>query len=1000
VAPLPRVDFPTIQVSASLPGASPETMASSVATPLERRFGRIAGLTEMTSSSVLGSTSITLQFDLDRNVDAAARDVQAAIAAAGGELPPNLPLKPTYRKVNPADAPILILALTSDTLPLSQVFDAANTVLAQKISQVRGVGQVFVAGGQQPAVRVQYDPQALAGMGVGSGDVRGAIGSTTVDEAKGMLVGKMQSSSIGANDQLFDANGYKPLVVSQAGQATARLGDVASVFDDVENNRVAGWADAKRAVILLVRKQPDANILETNQRILALLPQLAQSISPAIHIEVNSDRTQTIRASVEDVEKTLGVSVLLVVIVVFAFLRSGRATLVPTVAMPLSLVGTFGVMWLLGYSIDNLSLMALTISTGFVVDDAIVVTENITRAIEAGRPTYEAAFEGAKQIGFTIVSITVSLLAVFVPILLMGGIVGRLFREFAVTLSVAVAMSALVSLTLTPMMCSRMLRPDHHAKHGRLYRAFEAAFDALAAFYERGLRWALQHRATMLFVTLATVVVNVALFVKVPKGLFPQQDTGLLMASTEAAQDVSFAEMLRLQTQVNRIIAEDPDVDHFVSFMGSGGLGTGNTGSAFITLKPLPPRKIPADQVLARLRGKLSKIEGINTYMQARQDVSVGGRLARTQYQYTVQDANLDELLEWAPKVLDSMRKIPLLKDVNTDQQNAGLELDVDIDRDTAARLGVTPKAIDDALYDAYGQRFVATNYTQLNEYHVVLEAAAQYRSTPDSLDGIYVRSTTGAAVPLRAIAKTAPAQTTLSVNHHGQFPAVTISFNLAEGASLGPAVDAIQNAELAMHMPPSVHADFQGTAQAFTASLQNEPLLVAAALLAVYIVLGILYESYLHPVTILSTLPSAGIGAIFALMLFGVDLSIIAIVGLLLLIGIVKKNAILLIDFAIEAERTEGASPEDAIVRACKLRFRPILMTTFAALFGALPLAFGRGLGSELRRPLGVTIVGGLLASQLLTLYTTPVVYLALEKLRNRVVPGHSGDARPRVLA
>ena len=987
VAPLPRVDFPTIQVSASLPGASPETMASSVATPLERRFGRIAGLTEMTSASVLGSTSITLQFDLDRNVDAAARDVQAAIAAAGGELPPDLPLKPTYRKVNPADAPILILSLKSDTLQLSQVFDAANTILAQKISQVHGVGQVMVAGGQQPAVRVQYDPEALAGMGLSSADVRTKLQATTVDEAKGTLVGKVQSSSIGVNDQVFTPEGYAPLIISQNGQATAQLGHIARVYDSVENERVAGWADAERSVILLVRKQPDANILETNQRILSLLPSLAQSISPSIQIAVNSDRTQTIKASVEDVEKTLGISMVLVVVVVFLFLRSGRATLVPAVAMPLSLVGTFGVMWLLGYSIDNLSLMALTISTGFVVDDAIVVTENIMRAIEQGDPPLKAALKGAEQIGFTIVSITASLLAVFVPILLMGGIVGRLFREFAVTLSVAVAMSALVSLTLTPMMCSRMLRSEAGVSHGWLYRMSERAFDAMLAFYEHGLRWALRHRITMLVVTFSTIAVNVGLLLYVPKGLFPQQDTGLLMASTEAAQDVSYLEMLRLQTQVNKIIADDPDVDHFVSFMGSGGLGTGNTGSAFVTLKPLPPRKLSADQVLARLRGKLAKVEGINTYLQARQDVSVGGRLARTQYQYTVQDANLDELAEWAPRVLEAMRKIPLLKDVNTDQQNAGLELDVNIDRDTASRLGVSAQAVDAALYDAYGQEFAATTFTQLNEYHVVLEAAAPYRGTPDSLDGIYVKSTTGAAVPLRAIAKAVPTQTALSVNHHGQFPATTISFNLAPSASLGPAVEAINKAELGIHMPPSVHADFQGTAQAFTSSLQNEPLLVGAALLAVYIVLGILYESYVHPVTILSTLPSAGIGALLALLLFGIDLTIIAIVGLLLLIGIVKKNAILLIDFALAAQRTEGASAEDAIVRACSLRFRPILMTTCAALFGALPLAFGTGLGSELRSPLGITIVGGLLASQLLTLYTTPVVYLALEGLRKQFV-------------
>jgi hydrophobe/amphiphile efflux-1 (HAE1) family protein len=961
-------------------------MASSVATPLERRFGRIAGLTEMTSSSMLGTTSITLQFDLDRDVDAAARDVQAAIAAAAGELPPNLPFKPTYKKVNPAEPPILTIALTSETLPLPQVFDAANSILAQKISQIRGVGQVTLAGGQPPAVRVQVDPKALAAMGMNAADVRTALGQATVDEPKGALSGDRQAAALSANDQLFGAKDYGRVVIARGPNGATHLSDVARVYDDVENDRVAGWADGRRAVLLMIRKQSDANVIETNERILAVLPSIATSISPAIHMEVMSDRTLTIRASVHEVEKTLAISVVLVVVVVFAFLRSWRTTFIPAVAVPLSLVGTFGVMWLLNFSIDNLSLMAMTISTGFVVDDAIVVTENIARAIERGSAPMRAALDGAAEIGFTIVSITASLLAVFVPILLMGGVVGRLLREFAVTLSVAVVISAAVSVTLTPMMCSRMLRSESHVRHGRLYAASERVFEALILRYERMLAWVLSRWKAALFVTLATAVINVSLVLVAPPGLFPQQDTGFLQATTEASQDVSFAEMKRLQEQVNAVLRADPDVDHAIASIGAD--GTGNTGWGFIALKPMPPREKSAEQVLARLRGKLATVPGISTYLQSRQDLRVGGRRGRTQYQYTIEDADLDELKAWAPRVLDALTGLHELKDVVSDQQNAGLELSVSVDRDTAARVGTTPAAVDDALYDAFGQRQVATTYTQLNEYRVVLEAAPGLRRNPDALEGIFVRSANGDQVPLRAIAKSAVRTTPVAVNHQGQFPAVTISFNLAPEVALGEAVEAIERAERAMNVPASLHAGFQGTAQAFKASFATQPLLIGAALLLVYIVLGILYESYVHPLTILSTIPPAGIGALSALMLFRAQLDLIALVGLLLLVGIVKKNAILMVDFAIEQRRREGATPRDAISRAAVLRFRPIVMTTFAALFGALPLAFGQGLGSELRRPLGIVIVGGLIASQLLTLFTTPVVYLALESWTGRRPP------------
>ncbi len=982
VSPLPRVDFPTISVSAALPGASPETMASAVATPLERRFGRIAGVTEITSSSSLGATSITLQFDLDRDVDSAARDVQAAIAAAGGELPAGLPFRPSYRKVNPADSPVMILSLTSKVVPLAQVFEAANAILAQKISQLEGVGQVSVGGGQQPAVRVEADQESLAGAGLGMVDLRNALANSTVDQPKGAIGGASRVATIGANDQLLGADAYKDLVIAYKDGAPIHLTDVADVFDDVENNQIAAWTNGTRSVLMIIRRQPGANIIATNERIKGVLPTLVKSIPAGIDVELALDRTQTIRASVEDVEFTLVISVVLVVLVVFVFLRSVRATIIPSVAVPLSLVGTFGVMYLLNYSLDNLSLMALTISTGFVVDDAIVVTENIARFIELGRPPQEAALEGAKQIGFTIISITVSLLAVFIPILLMGGIVGRLFREFAVTLSIAITVSAVVSLTLTPMMCSQLLKHDT-GDHGRLYRWTEGAFDALSNGYDRALGWVLRHQASMQIVTVATIGLTVFLFITIPKGLFPQQDTGLLMGQSDAPQDVSFASMRERQVRLNAAAQKDPDINHIVSFIGRGGGASGNTGTVFVELKPIPPRKATADDVINRLRPQLGKIEGIKMFLQAVQDVRVGGRGARSQYQYTLQDADLDELRVWAPKLMAALAKLPQLKDVNTDQQTQGLQLNVDLDRDTASRLGLHASDVDDALYDAFGQRQVATMYSALNQYRVVLEVKPKFSQTPDALNEIYVKSPTGGLVPLPAIAKFAESSTSLSITHQGQFPCITLSFNLSPNVSLGDAVEAVHKAELEIGLPPSIHGGFQGTAEAFQASLKTQPYLIAAALIAVYIVLGMLYESLIHPITILSTLPSAGVGALLALLLFKTDFSIIALIGIILLIGIVKKNAIMMIDFALEVERDEGLSSREAIHRACVLRFRPILMTTLAALFGGVPLAFGHGMGAEMRRPLGIAIVGGLIVSQMLTLFTTPVIYLLLDRFR-----------------
>jgi hydrophobe/amphiphile efflux-1 (HAE1) family protein len=981
VAPLPRVDFPTISVNAALPGASPQTMAAAVATPLERRFGRIAGVTEITSSSSLGSTNINLQFSLDRNVESAARDVQAAINAATGDLPANLPTRPNYRKVNPADQPILILSLTSDTLALGQLYDAANAVLAQRIAQVEGVGQVMVGGGQQPAIRVQVDPEALAGLGLTLEDVRATLGGSTLNAPKGAFNGVLQQLTIGANDQLLDADDYGELVLAYRGEGAVRLRDVGKVFEGIENVKNAAWSDNQRAVLLIIRRQPGANIIEVIERIQALLPRLRESISPAITLQVAVDRAQTIRGSVEDVELTLLLSVLLVVLVVFVFLRSPRATLVPSVAVPLSLVGTFGVMYLLDYSLNNLTLMALTISTGFVVDDAIVVTENIVRFLEAGDSPHEAALKGAKQIGFTILSITVSLLAVFIPILLMEGIVGRLFREFAVTLSVAIALSALISLTLTPMMCARLLRHEPVESRGKLYRLTERGFESIVRGYGRSLRFVLGHRTLTLLVTAATLVLTVYLYKAVPKGLFPQQDTGQIGGFSEAPQDTSFATMVQRQEALNAVVRADPDIDHMVSFIGGMGGSGSNTGTLFASLKPLGVRKASADEVIARLRPRLARVLGATLFLQAAQDVRIGGRAARTQYQYTVQSADLAELRTWAPRVFESFRKLPELKDVATDQQTAGLSLEIEIDRDMAARVGVTPQAVDDALYSAFGQRQVATLFTERNQYRVVLEVKPEYAQHPDALDHVFVKGLDGQPIALHGISKVKTSATPLSVNHQGQFPSVTLSFNLADGVALGPAVDAIHRAEREMGLPASVKAAFAGTAQAFQASLSSEPALILAALLSVYIVLGVLYESLIHPITILSTLPSAGVGALLALMAFETELSIIALIGIILLIGIVKKNAIMMIDFAIEAEREQGLTPEESIYRASVLRFRPIMMTTLAALLGGLPLALGNGIGAELRRPLGISIVGGLIVSQVLTLYTTPVIYLSLDR-------------------
>ena len=981
VSPLPQVDFPTIQVSANLPGASPETMASSVATPLERQFSRIAGVTEMTSTNTLGATSVTLQFELTRDINGAARDVQAAINAARSQLPANLPGNPTYRKVNPADAPVMLLSLTSDTIETRNLYDLAYSVLQQKISQVDGVGQVIVGGSSLPAVRVDLNPQAVSQYGIGLEEVRTALANANANHPKGQLSGDNHDWEIHASDQLLKADQYRPLIVATHNGDVVRLSDLGEVTDSVENLRNGGLANGKPAILIIIFRQPGANIIQTVDSVRALIPQLRASISPAIQMAVLNDRTTTIRASVKDVQITLLISIALVILVVFVFLRSVWATVIPSVAVPLSLIGTFGVMYLLGYSIDNLSLMALTISTGFVVDDAIVVIENITRYLEQGLRPFRAALLGAQQIGFTVLSMSASLVAVFIPILLMGGIVGRLFREFAVTLSVAIALSLLVSLTTTPMMCAKFLRSAHGRKHGWLYRASERGFDWLHRGYEKSLGWVLGHPQPMILLTLLTVCVSVYLYIIVPKGFFPDQDTGRLNGNIQAAQDISFQAMRQKLSQVVEIILSDPAVDTVGAFTGGGG-STTNTARMFISLKPEEERKVSATEVIARLRGRLARVPGASTFLRPVQDINVGGRLSNALYQYTLQGDDFKELAQWTPRLIERMRSIKEITDINTDQQNRGLEAALAVDRDTAARLGLNAQVVDNTLYDAFGQRQVSTMYMQLNQYHVVMEVAPRYWQNPETLKQIFVQSPTGVPIPLSAIASFKTDTTTLAVNHQGQFPAITISFNLAPGASLGQAVTEIEQAKRDINLPASIQANFQGTAQAFQASLANEPLLILAALLTVYIVLGVLYESYIHPLTILSTLPSAGVGALLALLLLKVELTVIALIGIILLIGIVKKNAIMMIDFALEAEREQGKPPREAIKEACLLRFRPIMMTTMAALLGGLPLALGSGVGSELRRPLGVTIVGGLIVSQLLTLYTTPVVYLYLDKL------------------
>ncbi len=1053
VASLPNVDFPVIGIGAGLPGASPETMASSVATPLERQFGRIAGVNQMTSVSTLGAGSVVLQFDINRNIDAAARDVQAAINAARSQLPSYLPQNPGYRKANPAESPILILTLTSDIVPKPQIYDMADSILAQKISQIDGVGQVFVGGSSSPAVRVELNPMQLGANGIGLEAVRTALANANTNRPKGSFQDANHRWQISDNDQIFKASDYEPIIAGYNPRtgASVRISDLGTVVDSIADIHTAGVsginpdkgppAQVKSAVLLVVFKIPGANVISTVDNVMAEMPRLQASIPPTIKIDVAVDRTTTIRASVHDVEISLMISVLLVVLVVFLFLREVWATIIPSIAVPLSLVDTFGVMYLLGYTIDNLSLMALTIATGFVVDDAIVVIENITRYLEDGMTPFDAAMKGSREIGFTVLSMSTSLIAVFIPILLMGGIVGKLFREFAVTLSVAIAVSLLVSLTTTPMLCAKFLKQRDESRYGRIYRFSENAFQRLHYEYNHALRWVLRHQTLILCVAIGTAFLNVFLFMIVPKGFFPQQDTGRLGGQTLASQDISFPAMRDKQRQLAQMTLEDPAVRSVTAFAG-GGRNSNNVGFMFVGLKPLDqrPGRVSADDVVNRLREKLTSVPGATLFLQAFQDIQVGGRYSAAQYQYTLSDENLSELNSWAPRFEERVRNLPELRDISTDQQDHGLAANLVIDRDTASRLGITAAAIDSVLYDAFGQRQVSTMFTALNQYYVVMEVDPKYQLSPDALNGIYIKannvvgattamprtvaattttapaaalasssatvpavlsptaaiaaasaapaaasttSTSGAMVPLSTIAHFERQRTSLAVNHQGQYPAVTLTFNLAPNVALGDAVTALEKAQSEMDMPSGIHATFQGSAQAFQDSLKNEPYLILAALVAVYIVLGILYESLIHPLTILSTLPPAGVGAILALLLTGTELSIIALIGIILLIGIVKKNAIMMIDFALQAEREQGLPPVEAIYRACLLRFRPIMMTTMAALFGGLPLAIGMGVGSELRKPLGITIVGGLIVSQMLTLFTTPVVYLFFDRLQ-----------------